>query len=47
MRIAIVGSGVVVRMARDIGVEVPRHTYLCASLLPQERWARGEIAFPA
>lgn len=37
--------GVVVRMARNTGVDVPLHTYLYASLLPQERRARGEIAF--
>lgn len=37
---------VVVRLAQAAGVEVPRHTFLYASLLPQERKARGEIAFP-
>lgn len=37
--------GVVVRMARNAGVEAPIHTYLYASLLPQERRARGELAF--
>jgi 2-dehydropantoate 2-reductase len=39
--------GVVVRLARDNRVEVTRHTCLYASLLPQERRARGEILFPA
>jgi 2-dehydropantoate 2-reductase len=39
--------GVVVRMARDAGVAVPAHATLYASLLPQERRARGEITFPA
>lgn len=39
--------GVVVRMARTTGVAVPCHTCLYASLLPQERQARGEITFPA
>ena len=39
--------GVVVRLAHQAGVEVPRHTFLYASLLPQERKARGEIEFPA
>jgi len=39
--------GVVVRLAHPAGVEVPRHTFLYASLLPQERKARGEIEFPA
>jgi 2-dehydropantoate 2-reductase len=39
--------GVVVRFASDGGLEVPRHTYIYASLLPQEAQARGEIIFPA
>jgi len=39
--------GVVVRLAHPAGVEVPRHRFLYASLLPQERKARGEIEFPA
>lgn len=39
--------GVVVRLAHPAGIEVPRHTFLYASLLPQERKARGEIDFPA
>jgi len=38
--------GVIVRLARAVGVEVPRHAVLYASLLPQERRARGEIDFP-
>lgn len=39
--------GAVVRLAEDAGVEVPRHVFLYASLLPQERIARGEVALPA
>ncbi|HLZ20898.1 MAG TPA: 2-dehydropantoate 2-reductase [Ktedonobacterales bacterium] len=39
--------GVVVRAARDVGVEAPIHRCLYASLLPQERQARGEVVFPA
>ena len=39
--------GVIVRMGRDAGVEVPIHTCLYASLLPQERQARGELVYPA
>jgi 2-dehydropantoate 2-reductase len=38
--------GAVVRLAQAVGVEVPRHAFLYASLLPQERKARGEIEFP-
>jgi 2-dehydropantoate 2-reductase len=38
--------GVVVRLAHVAGVEAPLHTFLYASLLPQERKARGEIEFP-
>src|SRR5262245_45815191 len=38
--------GAVVRLAQAAGVEVPRHAFLYASLLPQERKARGEIEFP-
>ena len=38
--------GVVVRLAQLAGVEVPLHTFLYASLLPQERMARGEIELP-
>jgi 2-dehydropantoate 2-reductase len=37
--------GVVVRRAREAGVPVPIHAMLYASLLPQERRARGEVAF--
>lgn len=39
--------GAVVRMARDAGVAAPLHGCLYASLLPQERRARGELVFPA
>lgn len=39
--------GVIVRMARDAHLDVPIHTTLYASLLPQERRARGEISFSA
>lgn len=39
--------GVVVRMAREARVAAPCHTCLYASLLPQERRARGEVVFPA
>lgn len=39
--------GVVVRMAQESGVGAPYHTCLYASLLPQERRARGEVQFPA
>lgn len=38
--------GAVVRLARNAGVPVPNHEFLYASLLPQERKARGEIRFP-
>jgi 2-dehydropantoate 2-reductase len=38
--------GAIVRLARDLRIEVPRHVFLYASLLPQERKARGEIQFP-
>lgn len=38
--------GVIVRMARAADVAAPIHTFLYASLLPQERQARGEITFP-
>ncbi len=38
--------GAIVRLARRLGVEVPCHSFLYASLSPQERKARGEIAFP-
>jgi 2-dehydropantoate 2-reductase len=41
--------GIVVRAGQSVsvGVDVPRHVYLYASLLPQERLARGELATPA
>lgn len=39
--------GVVVRLAREADVAVPIHTCLYASLLPQERQARGELSMPA
>jgi 2-dehydropantoate 2-reductase len=39
--------GVVVRLAAVARVKVPNHTFLYASLLPQERKARGEIEFPS
>jgi 2-dehydropantoate 2-reductase len=39
--------GVVVRSARQAGVAVPLHEFFYAALLPQERRARGEMAFPA
>jgi 2-dehydropantoate 2-reductase len=39
--------GAVVRLARTVAVGVPRHTFLYASLLPQERNARGELKFPS
>ena len=38
--------GVVVRRAHATGAEAPMHTFLYASLLPQDRRARGEIIFP-
>jgi 2-dehydropantoate 2-reductase len=38
--------GVVVRMGREAEVDVPIHTCLYASLLPQEREARGDLVFP-
>jgi 2-dehydropantoate 2-reductase len=37
--------GVVTRMARETDVAAPIHSMLYASLLPQERRARGELAF--
>ncbi len=37
--------GAVVRLARIVGVSVPCHAFLYASLLPQERRARKEIEF--
>ncbi len=38
--------GAVVRLASALGVDVPRHAFLYAGLLPQEERARGEIEFP-
>jgi 2-dehydropantoate 2-reductase len=38
-------NGAVVRMGRALGVPTPVHAYLYASLLPQERRARGETSF--
>jgi 2-dehydropantoate 2-reductase len=40
-------TGAVVRLGRAAGVETPLHTFLYASLLPQEQRARGAIEFPA
>lgn len=37
--------GVIVRMVRSGAVQAPIHTYLYASLLAQERRARGDLAF--
>lgn len=37
--------GVIVRLAHTAGVAVPCHDMLYAALLPQERQARGEVAF--
>lgn len=38
--------GAVTRMAAESSFPAPIHAYLYASLLPQERHARGEITFP-
>jgi 2-dehydropantoate 2-reductase len=38
-------NGAVVRMGSETGVPTPLHTYLYASLLPQEKRARGEVEF--
>jgi 2-dehydropantoate 2-reductase len=38
--------GAVVRLARKAGIQVPIHSFLYASLLPQERRARRVIVFP-
>lgn len=35
--------GVIVRLGRTLGVDVPRHAFLYAALLPQEQRARGKI----
>ncbi|KAG8460148.1 hypothetical protein KFE25_014293 [Diacronema lutheri] len=37
--------GVVVRLGRERGVPTPSHAQLLATLLPQERVARGELAY--
>ncbi len=37
--------GAVVRLARSLAIDAPSHEYLYASLLPQERKARGEIEY--
>jgi len=37
--------GVMVRLGHSHGVQVPRHTFLYASLLPQELKARGRLQF--
>ncbi|HEV2236416.1 MAG TPA: 2-dehydropantoate 2-reductase [Ktedonobacterales bacterium] len=39
--------GAVVRAARQAGVAAPLHDFFYATLLPQERRARGELDFPA
>lgn len=38
-------TGAVVRLGRRVGVPTPLHDFLYAALLPQERRARGELAF--
>jgi 2-dehydropantoate 2-reductase len=38
-------TGAVVRLGRRAGVATPLHDFLYACLLPQERRARGELAF--
>lgn len=39
-------NGAVVRLGREAGVDTPVHRAIYASLLPQERRARGAIVFP-
>ena len=39
-------SGAVVRLGAESGVPTPLHGFLYASLLPLERRARDELAFP-
>ncbi|HEV8572287.1 MAG TPA: 2-dehydropantoate 2-reductase [Actinomycetota bacterium] len=39
-------NGAVVRLGSEAGVGTPVHEYIYATLLPQERRARGEIEFP-
>lgn len=38
-------TGALVRLGQAAGVATPVHTFLYQSLLPQERRARGEVAF--
>jgi 2-dehydropantoate 2-reductase len=38
--------GVIVRLGRTLGIDVPRHAFVYAALLPQEQRARGIIEFP-
>jgi 2-dehydropantoate 2-reductase len=38
-------NGTVVRLGREASVETPLHAFITHSLLPQERRARGELAF--
>lgn len=38
-------NGAVVRMGKEAGVHTPTHTFIYASLLPQERKARQELNF--
>jgi len=40
-------NGAVVRLGREAGTPTPVHGFLYASLLPQERRARGEVTFPS
>jgi 2-dehydropantoate 2-reductase len=39
-------NGAVVRLGKEAGVATPTHAFIYHSLLPQERRARGEFAFP-
>ncbi|ROR32746.1 2-dehydropantoate 2-reductase [Inmirania thermothiophila] len=39
-------SGAVVRLGAEVGVPTPVHGFIHTALLPAERRARGEIAFP-
>ena len=39
-------NGAVVRLGKEAGVPTPVHGFLYSSLLPLERRARGELAFP-
>ena len=38
-------NGAVVRMGKDLGVPTPVHNFLYTCLLPQEKRARGELAY--